>query len=176
MSVPTTIVLLGAMVVAGVIYGIAPLRSKAPAIAVGVLLLALLVTALIVAGMASPKATSGEPAAYAITMIGMAAAVLAGSPFVQSVLAVSSLEDAAESALPAGQWIGYVERLGYTGALLLGLTEVAAVLVGVKALGQYAAANQRSATNTVGAARVVGTLSSVIWATGCYAVVSISIG
>lgn len=175
MSVQTTIVLLAAMVAAGILYGVAPLRRRAPAIGAGLLLFALLAAALVVSGLSASTAP-GDPVAYAITIVGLGAAVLAGSPFVQAVLAVSSLEDAAESALPAGQWIGYVERTGYTGALLLGLTEVAAVLIGVKALGQYAAATNSPLTNSVAAARVVGTLSSIIWATGCYAVIDISIG
>src|SRR5690606_9771856 len=46
-----------------------------------------------------------------------------------------------QKPLPATVWIGIVERFGFTLALLIGLPTVAAILLGVKALGQYVVKN-----------------------------------
>jgi len=67
--------------------------------------------------------------------------------------------------LPGTLWIGLVERFGFVFALMLNLTEVAAILLGVKALGQYVAT-----TNHAPATRVLGTLVSVSWGLLCYSV------
>ena len=70
--------------------------------------------------------------------------------------------------LPATTWIGAAERFGFIIALLLGLPEVAAILLGVKALGQYV-----STSNRVPATRVLGTLVSISWALLCFAIFAI---
>src|SRR5690606_39595629 len=60
------------------------------------------------------------------------------------------------ATLPMTSWIGAVERFGFSLALLLGLPTVAAILIGVKALGAYTATD-----NKIPAKRVLGTLVSV---------------
>lgn len=75
-----------------------------------------------------------------------------------------------DTSLPATVWIGIAERAAITVALTLGLKEFAAVVLGVKALGQYQAAN-----NHLPAARVLGTLVSAIWALCCYSVYFVAV-
>lgn len=70
--------------------------------------------------------------------------------------------------LPASAWIGVVERFGFTFAMMLGYPEVAALLIAVKALGQYAPSN--SGGNNGAAARVIGTLTSLTWAIAMFAI------
>ncbi|WP_104162356.1 hypothetical protein [Cryobacterium sp. N22] len=100
----------------------------------------------------------------------IAAAALAGGPVVSFVFHYALRSDPlpAGDALPATAWIGVAERLGFIVALQLGFSDVAAILLGVKALGQYV-----STTNHVPAARVLGTLVSITWALLCFAVVAI---
>lgn len=75
-----------------------------------------------------------------------------------------------EASLPATVWIGIAERAAIAIALTLGLKEFAAVVLGVKALGQY-----QGASNHLPAARVLGTLVSAIWALCCFSVYFIAV-
>lgn len=70
-----------------------------------------------------------------------------------------------KTSFPATRMIGAVERFGFTVALMLDLVQVAAILLGVKALGQYI-----SNSNRVPAQRVLGTLLSVSWALLCFSI------
>ncbi len=68
---------------------------------------------------------------------------------------------AARAALRGGTWIGLLERLATTGALLLGEPSAVAVVVAVKGLGRYPELRE----HPVASERfVVGTLASLTWA------------
>lgn len=143
---------------------------------------------LVLLGAAALVALAANGAVHATLL---AASVLAcasvGGPVVVLVMALAGLDRATPRAmrasLPAQVWIGIVERLAFTAALLLVLPEVAAVVIAVKALGTYTApapatppaeraGDRRSLAtrNDVAAARVLGTLVSVAWATASFAV------
>ncbi len=68
---------------------------------------------------------------------------------------------AARAALRGGTWIGLLERLATTGALLLGEPSAVAIVVAVKGLGRYPELRE----HPVASERfVVGTLASLTWA------------
>lgn len=65
--------------------------------------------------------------------------------------------------LRGGTWIGVLERLAVTGAVLLGHPEGIAVVVAVKGLGRY----PELARNPEVAERfVIGSLASLVWSVG----------
>lgn len=67
-------------------------------------------------------------------------------------------------ALRGGTWIGYVERIALTGALLAGNPAAIAVIVAVKGLGRYPELKE----NPDASERfVIGTLVSLTWAAVC---------
>ena len=65
------------------------------------------------------------------------------------------------AALRGGTWIGLLERLATTGALLLGEPSAVAVVVAVKGLGRYPELREHPAASE---RFVVGTLASLTWA------------
>lgn len=126
----------------------------------------------IAAALASPM--DGSFSLWLVVAV-VAAATFGGGPVVDVGLrlAITNKEsakpqDEREGPLPAMVWIGVAERFGFTLALVLGLPTVAAILLGVKALGQYA-----STKNVTPATRVLGTLISVSWALLAFAIVAV---
>lgn len=69
--------------------------------------------------------------------------------------------------LRGGMWIGILERVGLTAAILAGRFELAAVVVAVKALGRYPEIRENPA---VSERFIIGTLSSLLVAAACGAV------
>ncbi|HEY0118370.1 MAG TPA: hypothetical protein VGC04_06300 [Cellulomonas sp.] len=65
------------------------------------------------------------------------------------------------AALRGGTWIGLLERLATTGALLLGEPTAIAVVVAVKGLGRYPELREHPAASE---RFVVGSLASLTWA------------
>ncbi|MFC8600706.1 MULTISPECIES: hypothetical protein [unclassified Isoptericola] len=66
----------------------------------------------------------------------------------------------AVTVLRGGTWIGLLERLSVTGALLAGYPEGVAVVVAVKGLGRFSELRE----HPVASERfVVGTLASLVW-------------
>ena len=65
--------------------------------------------------------------------------------------------------LRGGTWIGLLERLATTGALLLGEPTAVAVVVAVKGLGRYPELREYPAASE---RFVVGSLASLTWAAG----------
>jgi hypothetical protein len=96
------------------------------------------------------------------------AATFGGGIVVKVVLRLSGHPMTAEDDLPASAWIGMAERFAMTFALVIGQGAIAAVVIAVKALGSYRGDDH--GTNRVASIRVLGTLSSVIWALLCFAV------
>lgn len=66
--------------------------------------------------------------------------------------------------LRGGMWIGILERLGLTAAILAGRFELAAVVVAIKALGRYPEIRENPA---VSERFIIGTLTSLLVAAGC---------
>lgn len=133
----------------------------------GIAVLALLGASLSVATWGTPFE---QELRWWITIAAIASASLAGGPVVQATLKLALRKNPAPAGevLPATAWIGIIERFGFILALLLSLPEVAAILLGIKALGQYT-----SSSNHVPAIRILGTLTSISWALICFAVVAI---
>jgi hypothetical protein len=136
----------------------------------GLILVLPVVVALALAGFAGDPADTVPEVAWVVTGA-VLAAVFAGNPVVVALLR-RALGDDERMPLPASVWIGIVERLGLIVALLMAMPSVAALLLGIKALGIYVA-DRRGGTNALSAERVVGTLASVTWALLCFAVVAI---
>lgn len=98
------------------------------------------------------------------------AAVLGGGAVVRMVLEWAYGRQPDPDRLPASAWIGVAERFAFTLALIIGATEIAAVVLAAKALGVYVATKG----NDTAAVRVLGTLVSIGWALFCVAVAAIA--
>lgn len=94
------------------------------------------------------------------------AAVLGGGAVVRMVLEWANGGQPDPDRLPGSAWIGVAERFAFTLALIIGATEIAAVVLAAKALGVYATRKD----NATAAVRVLGTLVSIGWALHCFAV------
>lgn len=66
--------------------------------------------------------------------------------------------------LRGGMWIGILERVGLTAAILAGRFELAAVVVAIKALGRYPEIRENPA---VSERFIIGTLTSLLVAAAC---------
>jgi hypothetical protein len=141
--------------------------------AIGWANIALAITAIALAVVAKPLESSSS---FYLAMLTLAAAGLGGIPTTGAVLSTAMRDSAngnASLALPGTIWIGAFERFGFVLALILGLPTVAAIIVGVKALGTYAVSGKSK--NVLPATRVLGTLVSVSWALLVYAILAIAI-
>lgn len=67
----------------------------------------------------------------------------------------------AKAALRGGTWIGLLERIGVTGAILAGTPEGIAIVVAVKGLGRYPELREHPEASE---RFVIGTLTSLLWA------------
>ncbi len=76
-----------------------------------------------------------------------------------------SSKDATEatSALRGGTWIGFLERLATTAALLLAEPAAVTAIVAIKGLGRFPELKENPAASE---RFVVGTLASLLWAAG----------
>lgn len=70
---------------------------------------------------------------------------------------------AGEAGLRGGTWIGYLERFAVTGLILVGYPAGIAILVAIKGLGRY---SELKANTGASERFVVGTLASMVWASG----------
>lgn len=110
-------------------------------------------------------------------LIGVAAMVIAagvGYPLTAWVLRAAArpaadagaTEESGEQLDPAdvlrgGTWIGVLERIAITGAILVGYPAAIAVVIGVKGLGRFPELN---AATGVSERFIIGTLASCLWA------------
>lgn len=76
-------------------------------------------------------------------------------------------DPAVREVLRGGMWIGILERVGLTAAILAGRFELAAVVVAIKALGRYPEIRENPA---VSERFIIGTLTSLLVAAACGAV------
>ena len=100
------------------------------------------------------------------------AATFGGGVVVKVVLRLSGHPMTEADDLPASAWIGMAERFAMTFALVIGQGGIAAVVIAIKALGDYR--GDARGTNRMASIRVLGTLSSVIWALLCFAVLVVA--
>lgn len=161
-----TLILLAIVTLAAVL---SILASKFPSLVQDVLPIGLahLILVAIAAAIAGVHSTVVEGVQAMVIAVGLIVwSAFGGSYVVRSVFLLARRDGFAPTeSLPASAWIGSVERALITMSLCLGLTEFAAVVLGVKALGQYQMSDNHGA-----AGRVLGTLSSSLWAVCCFAV------
>jgi len=117
-----------------------------------------------------PTPPSGSSIPLAVCAV--LAATFGGGIVVKPVLKLSGHPMTVDDDLPASAWIGMAERFAMTFALAIGQGAIAAVVIAVKALGSYRGEPQGG--NRVASIRVLGTLTSVIWALLCFAVLVIA--
>lgn len=79
---------------------------------------------------------------------------------------------AAAEVLRGGAWIGALERAAVTATLVAGWPEGLAVVLAVKGLGRYPELRHAGAAERF----IIGTLSSVLWASACAGVVALHHG
>jgi hypothetical protein len=103
-----------------------------------------------------------------VAICAVLAATFGGGIVVKVVLRLAGRPMTADDDLPASAWIGMAERFAMTFALAIGQGAIAAVVIAVKALGSYRGDDR--GTNRVASLRVLGTLTSVIWALLCFGV------
>lgn len=129
----------------------------------------LLAISLVVAFLGTPTQKWQVPA---ITVLVILAGGLGGAGPVGLTLSHSMHQTShRQGSLPGSVIIGIVERLTTILALTLGLPEVAALIIGIKALGQYVdnnAASPQPSGNQLAAERVIGTILSLLWALLAY--------
>jgi hypothetical protein len=134
---------------------------------VGLAVSTILVAGAVVASLSAPASTTVGRSCLAVAVL--VSAALGGGLLARAGLQWAGMSKIA-GTLPASAWIGVVERLTLTLALLLSLPEIAALVIAVKALGQYAeTSGSATPENHAAAARILGTLLSLAWALGCYA-------
>lgn len=106
-----------------------------------------------------------------VVLAALALSAWAGLALVQFVLdrampTGASAADGADEPTPAdvlrgGTWIGVLERLATTAAILLGYPAAVAVVVAVKGLGRYP---ELHGSRGVSERFIIGTLTSLLWA------------
>jgi len=116
----------------------------------------------------SPPSGSSIPLAVCAVL----AATFGGGIVVKAALKLSGHPMTVDDDLPGSAWIGMAERFAMTFALAIGQGAIAAVVIAVKALGSYR--GDANGTNRVASIRVLGTLTSVIWALLCFAVLVVA--
>jgi hypothetical protein len=143
-----------------------PRVSLPPAIVAGVA-----ATVLAVAGALAWRAGPAGPGASMLAAgLAVACSVTTGGPVVVAVLHLADQTQPPGTPSPAdprllggGAWIGGLERVAVTAALLAGWPEATAVVLAVKGLGRYPELRAPAAAERF----IIGTLASVLWAAGC---------
>lgn len=116
-----------------------------------------------------------------VLALGIAAiGVLAGNPLTTYVLDLATRNTVRRGAhggilirregtgeerevLRGGTTIGYLERVAIVGAIAVGHPEVIAALIAIKGLGRFSELESAAARERF----IIGTLASMIWASGC---------
>jgi len=161
------VLIVGALLIVAAIVGgaVALLRRESNAVGWAVAQL-VLVAAAGTTALVMPPGASGWSIPLAICAV--LAATFGGGIVVKVVLRLAGHPMTAEDDLPASAWIGMAERFAMTFALAIGQGAIAAVVIAVKALGSYRGDDR--GTNRVASLRVLGSLTSVIWALLCFGV------
>lgn len=122
--------------------------------------------------------TSGTGVQTAIVVATLVVSVLLGRLLVWSVLRRVEPGPAVPAVLRGGTWIGMLERLAITGAVLAGFPEAVAVVLAIKGLGRYPELREAHPDRRSPAAErfIIGTLASYIWAAACGALGVLALG
>lgn len=99
-----------------------------------------------------------------VTALGLS--TTAGIWIVGALLKMLGPDVAAPGLLRGGRWIGILERLAITGAMVGGYPEAVAVVIAIKGLGRYPELRGRTGEDAGAASErfIVGTLASFVWA------------
>lgn len=186
-----TIFLVVALSTALVLVLVSLRRPRTAPLATAVALVVIALLAVVVAPRPLPT-----PVALGIGVIGMALAVIGGSPLTRRVLDIATggttregerggillIDDRAKGGsapppaprevLRGGATIGYLERLGVALALVAGFPEAIAVIVAIKGIGRFS----ELATPETRERFIIGTLASLLWAGTVGALVRLAIG
>ncbi|UNX53230.1 hypothetical protein MF406_09315 [Georgenia sp. TF02-10] len=112
---------------------------------------------------------TGEAAIQAgVVVVVLVVSVLVGRVVVGTLLRRVEPGPAHTGVLRGGTWIGMLERLAITGAVLAGYPEATAVVLAVKGLGRYPELREAHPDKRSPAAErfIIGTLASYVWAGG----------
>ena len=127
-----------------------------------------LVTALVVAASLAVSAGLGSPLASLVLRSARVpeppTVEVSGDARTPLVQRRETTEPHVREVLRGGMWIGILERVGLTAAILAGRFELAAVVVAIKALGRYPEIRENPA---VSERFIIGTLASLLVAAAC---------
>ncbi|HMT50596.1 hypothetical protein [uncultured Dietzia sp.] len=130
-----------------------------------------LVTALVVAASLAVSAGLGSPLASLVLRSARVpeppTVEVSGDARTPLVQRRETTEPHVREVLRGGMWIGILERVGLTAAILAGRFELAAVVVAIKALGRYPEIRENPA---VSERFIIGTLTSLLVAAACGAI------
>jgi len=162
--------IVGALLIATAVLGgaVALWRRSSDAIGWAIVQLVLVGAAGVLTLVWPPSSGSSIPLAVCAVL----AATFGGGIVVKVVLRLAGHPMTEADDLPASAWIGMAERFAMTFALVIGQGAIAAVVIAVKALGDYRGDDR--GTNRVASIRVLGTLTSVIWALLCFGVLAVA--
>lgn len=148
-----------------------------PAIALALLCVAVLVAA-------RTGGAVGRPALIVCAALALATSAAGGGPLTVAVLGLASAHTAPrqrepgrpdptppEDLLRGGAWIGVLERIAVTAALIAGWPEGLAVVLAVKGLARYP--ELRSPGAGASERFIIGTFTSVLWSSGCAVIISL---
>lgn len=105
-----------------------------------------------------------------LVLVGSLAASVAGGAWVVGRLLDAVGVRTGDAGLRrGGMWIGMLERLAVTGAILAGFPEAVAVVIAVKGLGRYPElrAGGGADHHVTAETFIIGTLASYVWAALC---------
>jgi F0F1-type ATP synthase membrane subunit c/vacuolar-type H+-ATPase subunit K len=132
--------------------------------------LTIAVLVLVAAGAVAWRAPAlvgwGAPVSAGLVVLGSLAA---GGPVAAAVLRLADpgrpnrASPADPQVLHGGAWVGVLERIAVTSALLAGWPEGIAVALAVKGLGRYPELRVPAAAERF----IIGTFASILWACGC---------
>ena len=141
--------------------------TRRPALALPLPVVLLGVIALRVIGLAEPSGPWFTPL---LTLGLVAMATAGGGPLVTFIFTVIVRNEKKRGrkaehheVLRGGAAIGYLERFGVAGAILVGQPAIIAVVVAVKGLGRFTELDTAAARERF----IVGTLASLLWAATC---------
>ena len=130
-----------------------------------------LVTALVVAASLAVSAGLGSPLASLVLRSARVpeppTVEVSGDARTPLVQRRETTEPHVREVLRGGMWIGILERVGLTAAILAGRFELAAVVVAIKALGRCREIRE---TPAVGERFITGPLTSLLVAAACGAI------
>lgn len=87
-----------------------------------------------------------------------------GGPGGVSVPVIAARDEPGSPVLRGGAWIGVLERLAVTGALLAGQPALTGAVVAIKGLGRWADLQGNPGSTE---RFIIGTLASLVWAGAC---------